>query len=73
MIESREGFVDGQITCPKCDRKFYDRGQIGGELRFVPYHDKGCKGRGFRVPLEPLADPRVGLQRCECRDINALR
>ncbi|MBI4778960.1 hypothetical protein HY797_00715 [Candidatus Falkowbacteria bacterium] len=59
MAEPNKDFVEGQIACPKCDRKFYDRGQTIGELRWIPYHDNGCKGRGVKVPLEPLADPRA--------------
>ena len=57
-------FVDGQITCPECEEKIFDRGKIGGKLRWIPSHEN-CAGAGARVPLEELADPKAMRERLE--------
>lgn len=60
MIVLREDFIDGQITCPECQKIQFERGQIGGRLRWVFSHKKAdgsdCEGAGARVPLETLTD-----------------
>lgn len=67
MVELREDFIDGQITCPVCGQIFHERGQIGGSLRWVFSHGD-CKGAGARVPLELLSDSGA---KDECRQLHA--
>ncbi len=64
QLEFNGKFVDGQITCPECGEIFFERGEIGGRLRWICSHGE-CGGAGARVPLEELSDQKAMIERGE--------
>ncbi len=53
-----EDFIDGEITCPECGEVFFECGQIGGRLRWIPTYDE-CDGAGARISLEALSSQKA--------------